>query len=101
MQTPARARQCQVLRRSAKQEEGKTMQTATARISTKYQVVIPKLVREALGLRPHDSLLFVLDGSTVILRPRPDNFTAALRGLHETLWSDPGVWLEEERATWE
>ena len=77
------------------------MQVITARISAKYQVVIPKPVREALGLQPHDTLLFLLDGHTVVLRPRPDNFTAALRGLHQKLWPDPDTWLEEERAGWE
>ena len=77
------------------------METFIARISTKYQVVIPKPVREALGLQPHDTLIFLLDGHTVVLRPQPDNFTDALRGLHQALWPDPDAWLEEERATWE
>ena len=77
------------------------MQTIVARVSAKYQVVIPKAVREALGLRPRDSVLFLLDGDTVILRPWPDSFTEALQGLHSEIWPDPDVWLEEERSTWE
>ena len=47
------------------------MKTVAAQISTKYQVVIPKAVREALDLRPGERLLFLLDGDTVILRPEP------------------------------
>jgi len=81
------------------------METITARLSTKYQVVIPKAIREALDLQPRQRLLFLLDGDTVILRPEPASFTEALRGLHRDLWPDPDEWLEEERssreATWE
>ena len=70
-------------------------------MSATYQIVIPKPVREALQLKPEDTLLFLIDGETVILRPRPDDFTATLRGLHQELWSDPEAWLEESRDTWE
>ena len=77
------------------------MQTTSARVSTKYQVVIPKAVREVLGLQPRDRLLFLVDGDTVILRPQPKSFAETLRGLHQDLWSDSDQWLEGERASWE
>lgn len=77
------------------------MKTISARISTKYQVVIPKFVRELLQLQPQDTLLFLVYNSTVILRPKPKSFTAAMRGLHQELWPDPDTWLEKERSTWE
>jgi AbrB family looped-hinge helix DNA binding protein len=77
------------------------MKAIAAQISTKYQVVIPKAVREALDLQPRERLLFLLDGDTVILRPEPDSFTEALRGLHRDLWPDPDEWLEQERSSWE
>ena len=77
------------------------MQVIAARISAKYQVVIPKAVREALRIQPQDTLLFMLDGDIVILRPQPDSFTEVLQGLHKEIWPDPDAWLEEERSTWE
>ncbi len=77
------------------------MQAIATQISTKYQIVIPKPVREALGIRSQDSLLFVIDGDTVIVRPRPASLTTALRGLHADLWPDPDGWLEAERSSWE
>ncbi len=77
------------------------MQAIVARMSAKYQIVIPKAVREALHLQPRDAVLFLLDGDIAILRPRPASFTEALRGLHQEIWPDPDAWLEEERATWE
>lgn len=77
------------------------MQAITAKISSKYQVVIPKAVRESLHLQPQDTLLFLLDGDRVILLPRPASFTQAMRGLHQQLWPDPDAWLEKERSSWE
>lgn len=77
------------------------MQAIITPISSKYQVVIPKPVREALGIRPQDSLLFIIEGDTVIVRPRPASLTTALRGLHAELWPDPDRQIEEERASWE
>lgn len=77
------------------------METFVTRIGTKYQIVIPKAVRESLRLRPNDKLLFVVDGERVILRPQPTSFTATLRGLHRNLWPDDvEAWLDEER-TWD
>jgi AbrB family looped-hinge helix DNA binding protein len=77
------------------------MKAIPVRVSSKYQIVIPKAVRDSLQLRPHDTLLFLIDGNSIILRARPTSFTAALRGLYKELWHDPDAWLEEERATWE
>ena len=82
-------------------EENKAMTSITARMSSKYQVVIPKAVREALGLEPHDQVIFQIEGDTVILRPRPASFTDALLGLHSGLWPDPDQWMESERGSWE
>lgn len=74
------------------------METFVTRIGAKYQVVIPKAVRESLRLRPNDKLLFVVDGGRVILRPHPTSFTVTLRGLHRNLWPDDvEAWLDEER----
>jgi AbrB family looped-hinge helix DNA binding protein len=77
------------------------MTTISAQISTKYQVVIPKEVRELMNLQPKDTLLFLIDGGTVVLRPKPKSFTKTLRGLHRHLWSEPEQWLEDERSSWE
>ena len=77
------------------------MRAFTARISAKYQVVIPKAVREALHIQPQDNLLFMVDGDQVVIRPQPASFTQVLEGLHRHLWADPDAWLEKERTSWE
>ena len=79
------------------------METAVARITSKYQVVLPRSVREALELHVGEDVIFLIDGDTVLLRRRPANFTAALRGLHREVWEgkDLEVWLRQERGQWE
>ena len=70
-------------------------------MSSRYQVVIPKMVREALGLGPQTTLLFLVDDDSVMIRPCPESFSAALEGLHSELWVDSDTWIEGERSSWE
>ncbi len=78
------------------------MEAIPVRVTQKYQIVIPRAVRETLGLHPEDTLLFLISGDTVILRSRPASFTEAMRGLHKELWpSDSADWLERERSGWD
>jgi AbrB family looped-hinge helix DNA binding protein len=73
----------------------------SARLSTKYQLVVPKEVREALNLQPNDSVLFLIEGNSVYMRPRPQSFTRTLTGLHADVWSNSDEWLQKERSAWE
>jgi len=77
------------------------MKAIKARLSSKNQVVVPKEIREALGLTPNSDVIFLLEGDQVALRPRPASFTDTLHGLHSDLWQDADAWLEAERDTWE
>jgi AbrB family looped-hinge helix DNA binding protein len=78
------------------------MEAIPVRVSQKYQIVIPRAVRQTLDLHPEDTLLFLISGDTVILRSRPPSFTEAMRGLHKELWPDDSAdWLEQERGAWE
>ena len=77
------------------------MTTIVAQVNTQYRVAIPKEVREVLNIQPRDTILFLIDGDTVTLRPKPQSFTDTLRGLHGHLWTAPEGWLEQERSSWE
>jgi AbrB family looped-hinge helix DNA binding protein len=78
------------------------METTAVRVGPKYQIVIPRAVREALQLHPDDTLLFLISGDSVVLRNRPASFTDAMRGLHKDIWpADPEDWLDKERSSWE
>lgn len=79
------------------------METMTVRLGAKGQIVVPKTVRDQLGLKEGDALMLMVDGQRVILRARPASFTDAMRGLHKEVWEgvDVDKWLEEERSSWD
>lgn len=77
------------------------MRSFIAHVSAKYQIVIPKEVREKLNIEPHDAVIFLIDGYEVFLRPLPKDFVKALRGLHKEIWpQDVDEWLPGERESW-
>ena len=45
------------------------MTTATATVTAKGQITIPKAIREALGIERQDRLLFLLEGDRLVLVP--------------------------------
>ncbi len=79
------------------------MTVMTVRLGAKGQIVVPKAVREQLGLKEGDALMLVVDGQRVILRARPTSFTDAMNGLHKEIWEgvDIDKWLDEERSSWD
>ncbi len=46
--------------------------SATSKLSSKYQVSIPKTVREGLGLRPDQKIAFIDNCKGVLMIPVPD-----------------------------
>ena len=62
----------------------------TVKVSPKFQVVIPKKVREALELKPGEELqIYILDSSIRLHRPRS---IKELRGIAKGM-----VWKDEDR----
>ena len=65
-------------------------------------MVIPKEVRKALEIKPHDQIIFLIDDNYVYLRPRPKSFTEKLSGLHAYVWRQPvEPWFQKERESWQ
>ena len=66
----------------------------TITISPKFQVVIPKRIREAMALRPGQRLLAVQVGDRIELAPLPDakSQRGSLRGI------DTDVPREDDRV---
>ncbi len=77
--------------------------TRSVKLSRKGQFVIPKEMRDALGLKDGEEILVTLDKERVILR-RPQDYARATRGLLKGTWGkDPKAvqgYLERERHSW-
>ena len=75
----------------------------SVRLSAKGQFVIPKEMRDALGIKQGDELLVVLDGKRMILT-RPEEHARASRGALKGAWGksrrDVDRYLERERRSW-
>ena len=54
-------------------------------LSVKGQIVIPRALREVLGLKPGDKLLVLREGDTIILKPLRGKAAAALYGRYKGL----------------
>jgi len=77
--------------------------TVSVRLSRKGQFVIPKDVREALGVREGDELLVTLEDNRVVLT-RPRAYARATRGLLKGTWGRNKAavrrYLDKERRAW-
>jgi AbrB family looped-hinge helix DNA binding protein len=50
-------------------EKGGYVHMIATSITKKGQVTIPKEIRDALGLKEHDKMIFILRGSEIMMRP--------------------------------
>jgi AbrB family looped-hinge helix DNA binding protein len=73
----------------------------SATVSSKFQVVIPKKARDALGIKAGDKLIFDYRDGFVVLLARPTDFVDFMRGLGSEVWKDIDVteYLARERET--
>jgi AbrB family looped-hinge helix DNA binding protein len=69
------------------------------KLSTKNQIVIPREIRDALGVKVGDRLLVVPRGDTVILLRKPKKYSKTIAGMGKGLFG-PG-YLAEERESWQ
>lgn len=64
----------------------------TSKLSSKSQVTLPREVREALGARPGDTILYEVEGTVVRLK-RLEPFDAA---FHKALSHTLSEWASRE-----
>ncbi|MEA3346294.1 MAG: AbrB/MazE/SpoVT family DNA-binding domain-containing protein [Chloroflexota bacterium] len=80
------------------------MEIVEAKLSRRNQMVLPKRVREALGVQAGDVVLMVIDGESVYLLPRPADYVEFMHGLGKEVWSQLGggeAFHREEMISWE
>jgi AbrB family looped-hinge helix DNA binding protein len=69
------------------------------KLSTKYQIVIARDIRDALGVKAGDRLLVVPRGDTVILLRKPKKYSKAITGIGKGLYASD--YLAKERESWQ
>jgi AbrB family looped-hinge helix DNA binding protein len=72
-------------------------------LSSKNQIAIPKSARKKLAIGPGDQLILDVEKNSLILKPRPKNYSKHLRGLHRSIWGgvDAVSYVRKERESWE
>ncbi|HLA24505.1 MAG TPA: AbrB/MazE/SpoVT family DNA-binding domain-containing protein [bacterium] len=74
---------------------------ARARVTSKGQVTVPKSIRERLGVRPGDDLLFDIRGNRVIIaarhRQRVDELAGIFAANHALRDERTKAWTSETR----
>ena len=78
-----------------------TKRMKTTKVGQRYQVVIPKEIRNQLKLKPGERLKVELMGNTVVME-RYSSEAEQWYGKQKTLWAniDALAYLKEERSTW-
>ncbi len=69
-----------------------------ATVTSKGQVTVPKAVRDRLGLREQDQVVFTIEGGTATLTPLPRPTAASLAGSLASDIPFPGADAIRERV---
>lgn len=74
----------------------------SVKVSSRYQISVPRIARERLNIQSGDHLLVDVQDGLLILLPQPEDYTAHLAGLHREVWLglDTTAYLQEERDAW-
>ena len=76
--------------------------TITVKVSKRYQIAVPSIIREQLHIQSGDRLIVDVQDGMILLLPQPENYTQHLAGLHAEVWEgiDTERYLREEREKW-
>lgn len=74
----------------------------TVKVSSKYQIVIPREARKNLNLKEGDELIVKADQEKIIIYPQPKSYAKYSLGLGKETWKDKEAteYIKKERDTW-
>ncbi len=77
-------------------------QPETVKVSSRYQIALPRSARRRLNIQAGDRLLVDVQDGLLILLPQPQNYVEYLAGLHREVWEgvDAAKYVNEERDAW-
>ena len=77
-------------------------QQSTVKVSSRNQIALPSEARKKLNIRSGDRLLVDVQDGVLVLVPQPQDYVAAMAGLHREVWNDVDAeaYLNEERDAW-
>ena len=77
-------------------------QPVSVKVSSRYQISVPRIARERLNIQSGDRLLVDVQDGLLILTPQPQDCVAHLAGLHREVWVDldTAAYLDEQREAW-
>jgi AbrB family looped-hinge helix DNA binding protein len=77
-------------------------QPVSVKVSSRYQISVPRIARERLNIQSGDRLLVDVQDGLLILIPQPQDYVAHLAGLYREVWADldTTAYLNEEREAW-
>jgi len=72
------------------------------KVSSKYQIVIPRDIREKLNLKAGDKLIIKTNNEKIIIYPQPKSYAKYALGLGKETWQgiDATEYVQKERETW-
>jgi len=73
------------------------------KVGKRYQIVIPKKVREQLGVNIEDELIVGVRDARIIMQPRPRRYSEYMQGLGKEVWGgiEATEYVKREREVWE
>ena len=74
----------------------------SVKVSSRYQVSVPRIARERLHIESGDRLLVDVQDGVLILIPQPEDYVKHMAGRHQEVWADvdTATYLNEEREAW-
>ena len=77
-------------------------QRVTVKVSSRNQIVVPRLARARLKIEAGDRLLVDVQDGVLVLVPCPADYARRLAGLHRDVWAglDTDDYVRQEREAW-
>ena len=72
------------------------------KVGKRYQIVIPKKVREQIGVNIEDELIVSIRNGWIVMQPRPRRYSEYMQGLGKEVWKgiEATEYVRKEREAW-